>query len=285
MTEELAQQARALLTRHLPEVRIVAEQYLSGGYNNDNFLLTADDGAWVVRLPRLVPQRAAAERELAALRLASHEGIGAELVHHDPATGALVTRALPGSAVGDLPIEQWPEPAQPGHLLARLHATRGEFADNSDGPDQQIGRWLRQARALRLPLPPNAEQIVAACAPQWSCWCHCDLNPWNFLASPTGLYLIDWEWARIADPRFDLANLALLFGYENDAVSALLESWNAICAEPLGPIDAADLGPWLELVRLREYLWAALAVANGNNRAEIVEQRDQRWRELGQRGT
>ncbi len=88
------------------------------------------------------------------------------------------------------------------------------------------------------------------------------------------LTLVDWELAGPADPRFDLANTILLFGYR------AAESARFLRAAAAGRVTLEELGPWFTLVREREYLWAELALASGLDTGEVRAQRDLRAREL-----
>lgn len=56
----------------------------------------------------------------------------------------------------------------------------------------------REAQYQRWRLVPELQPLAVAL-------CHCDLGGYNIILSDTGFRVIDWEYAALADPRFDLA--------------------------------------------------------------------------------
>lgn len=57
------------------------------------------------------------------------------------------------------------------------------------------------------------------------CLCHIDSVSDNFLFSPEGLFLIDWEYAAMQDPCVDIAMFAIYSGYKRDAIDDLIISY------------------------------------------------------------
>ena len=64
-----------------------------------------------------------------------------------------------------------------------------------------------------------------AVSPEPRCPCHNDLLAANFLATPDGLRLIDWEYAGMNDAYFDLGNFAVNNELDPDAEEALIEAY------------------------------------------------------------
>ena len=69
--------------------------------------------------------------------------------------------------------------------------------------------------------------------------CHNDLLTANFLDDGGRLRLLDWEYAGMNDPHFDLANFASHHDLEPDAEVALLEAYGSGEPRQAAP-DAAD---------------------------------------------
>ena len=55
--------------------------------------------------------------------------------------------------------------------------------------------------------------------------CHNDLLPANLLSVPAGVMLVDWEYAGMGHPLFDLGNLAVNNEFDDPAEERLLETY------------------------------------------------------------
>lgn len=97
---------------------------------------------------------------------------------------------------------------------------------------------LKNELQTALAPPPGSEQCV----------CHMDPNPNNWLKSRTGWKLLDWEYAAIGHPYWDLANFVLM----GELPPASHDRWLS-----LHGIDASSLSwrrAWLQMQYLNE-LW------------------------------
>ena len=101
------------------------------------------------------------------------------------AQGRQVLEHVPGEAGGPSPSWSTDRLRQVGRLLADLHvAVRG---------------FVPPAHAVwACPVEPDARELV----------CHGDPAPWNLVASPRGLVLIDWDAAGPATALWELAYTA-----------------------------------------------------------------------------
>jgi hypothetical protein len=132
-------------------------------------------------------------------------------------------------------------------------------------PMQQMRRALEPVRLalLRNPMP---------LAP-----CHIDPNPANFLRCADGrLLLIDWEFAAMEEPLWDLAAISMEAGLGDVAEAALIES----------RIGAAQL-PRFELYKTALNLvaasWCEAEIVADNDSSDLVALRDHRLRRLDTR--
>jgi thiamine kinase-like enzyme len=57
--------------------------------------------------------------------------------------------------------------------------------------------------------------------------CHNDLLAANFIGDGERLWIVDWEYAGMGDPAFDLANFAVNNGLDEDGDRVLLEAYGA----------------------------------------------------------
>lgn len=262
----------ALIARLRPHWQVLEARPLSGGYSNQShWLRTAEHGSFVLRQPH--PDNPFAIDRRAEARIAqwaAASGLGPVVEYFDVQSGVQITAAEAGTPVGDLPRTRWPDPATIGTLLRDLHDGPGA-PDAGIALPASLGVWRARCEQLGRFIPPAR----SAPAPRTLRLCHRDLNPWNvLLGSDGGLTLVDWELAGPADPRFDLANAILLFEFDADECQRFLAA--------AGQEDSSleELGPWIDLVREREYLWAELALAAGIEASGIRAQRDTRRLEL-----
>jgi thiamine kinase len=103
--------------------------------------------------------------------------------------------------------------------------------------------------------------------------CHNDLNPWNVIVradDPSTWVTLDWEFAGMGDPWFELSVLAHGLHLDARAHAELIAAY----AEASG-FPAPDAARRVELHRnflLREFLWAQLQAVMGNARPEVAAQ-------------
>ena len=274
--------ARRLIQSLRPQWRVESLIWLPGGYSNTNYrIVTRDHGSFVLRIPSpgSDPQARRCEYQLLLWAAANNLAVAPE--HFDVDTGVQLTRAIGSGALGDLPRTMWPEPEALGQTLAHLHSIPAPACDTPPLL-QQLHAWQVHCDALGWPVPDTLAAQLGSWQPPaggFDSVCHRDLNPWNVLpypeVGPAGLVLLDWELAGIGDGRFDIANAVLLFEY------GASDAQRCVAAASLGRLAVADLEPWMWLVRVREYLWARLALARGNRRPAIEAQHRERGAELG----
>jgi len=215
-------------------------EVLGGGITNHNVRIDLDDGsAYVLRV-------AGSDTELLGIdRRAEHEatcaaaavGVGPEVVDFLEPEGWLVTRFI----VGDVPpIERLRSPdglAEVGRTLRIVHAGppvpvtfdsfrviedyRATAVERGGGPPDGVA-WLWEIAA----------QIRARRGGAAQCPCHNDLLTANLLDDGERLRIVDWEYAGMGDPYFELANLAVKNGFGETDEAALLEGyWGAATPE------------------------------------------------------
>jgi len=198
---------------------------LGGGITNHNFKVQAGGETFVLRVggkdTELLGIDRGVEREAAAV--AAGLGIGPEVVAFVESEGLLVTRFI-GGEVGRV------TPGEAATLLRRLHdgpAIPGHF-----NAFRVVEAYASTARELRVPLPrgfdeaketaDNIEQRRGAFERRP---CHNDLLAANFIHDGERLWIVDWEYAGMGDPAFDLANFAVNSGLDEAGDEALLVAY------------------------------------------------------------
>lgn len=188
------------------------------GLTNATFRIDTAVGSFVVQLPRNEMAGGAARGDaIAATRLADALGIGAPVVHAETDTGAIVTRWVAGAH----PATAEQLRRTPGALaavatcFARLHGSEASLARRFD-PLAVIADLA--ARAAADALPPALLDGLARARSEVACLAsgavpiHGDPVPANLLATSSGIVLIDWDYAGMGDPAWDIAYFALEAG-------------------------------------------------------------------------
>ncbi len=238
---------------------------LSGGITNRNFRVDAagTDERWVIRLAGNDTHLLGISREVehAATVAAAGVGIGPEVTAFIRPEGYLVTRFIVGTPVDDLAVH-WPETLRRvADSLRRIHdgpAIPGLFV-----PLRIVEAYRALAMARGVPIPPEYDLAAAVgrriegallAAPIELRPCHNDLLNANFIDDGRRIRIIDWEYAGMGDPFFDLGNFSINHELTPDEDEILLGAYD-------GTLRADRLAR-LTLMRVvsdfREAMWGVL---------------------------
>ena len=233
MRDEAAAAALAALARVIG-TEGVSHQAVSvaplPGLTNASFRVDTPTARFAVQLPLHASQVDAMRgHAIAATRLAHDLGIGAAFVGAEDHGGAIVTRwvdaAEPATAAR---LRERPGGiAALAALFARLHGSTVRLARRFD-PFAAIAALVAQGASADGP-PASVAVALARAAAELAAGSpasvpiHGDPVPGNVLAAPDGLILIDWEFAGMGDPAWDIAYFSLEAGLspaEEDALAA-----------------------------------------------------------------
>ena len=252
---------------------------IPAGLTNRNYRVEVDGRPWFVRIPGPATELLSVDRanELFNTRAAARAGVGPNVQHHDPETGAIVLEWLPGRTMSNAAFAADGMPARIAEALRRLHAGP-RFRDDFDMfrlAERYLGVVDERAIPIpagyreRLPLIPKIEAALAADSLP-TVPCHNDLLAENYLDDGERLWIVDYEYSGNNDPTFELGNTAQELGFDEarqaelcaayfgEATPALLARmrlqmimsdvgwtlWAAIQAE-ISPIDY-DFTGWAE---------------------------------------
>lgn len=199
--------------RRIPALAGIAPERIEisrlGGLTNANLRVETPDGTFALQMRVPDPEGYRSGTATAdALRMAGRLDIGPTLVHADDQI--IVTRWI--TRVERLGID----PRRAGALFARLHQS-GERLDRHFDPFDAARRY---ADALgRSPLSAalaDAHARAERGTPAKPVPIHGDPVPENFVDAGDRLLLLDWEYAGMGDPAWDLAYLSLEAGYTAD---------------------------------------------------------------------
>jgi thiamine kinase len=237
----------------------VLEAVFSAGHTNRNFLVRYGGLRMVVRVPDAEQSLFGIDRvvEQQVLAAVAPVGLCPRVLHCEPDTGILVTEYLSSRPLrvdgprADRNIDRLAE------LLSRLHRVQADvppvrLAD-------RIRHYLRASSRAPGPTRRQARRWADACSPVLEQYmrsrrapvlCHNDLVAANILDAGSALYLIDWEYAGLGDPFFDLAAVADEHGFGQLDRERLLLAYG----EP-GPDAHLSLYQARVIHRLLSILW------------------------------
>lgn len=162
-------------------------------------------------------------------------------------------RYLPGNVWSDADLSADGGRRALGSLLARVHQL--SVSGSSDGWAERA--LLRYSSAISHDVSTVLASGLAALTdlerlPALNALCHGDLVCGNVLHSFGSLRLIDWEYARIADPYFDLAVVLHHHRLDADASAELLDAYTLVTGD--SP-SQRRLEAWSSYYSALEHLW------------------------------
>ncbi len=237
---------------------------LLGGITNRNFRINAAGGTFVARLcePR---ERLGIDRrnELVCQSAAHAFGVAPAVAYHE--NGVLVSDYI---SARTLTADEVREPS----VLRRVAATLKTL---HDGWDQLTGEFLyfsafqtvrtyaETAQSLNACLPDDLAELVEdarrlsrSLVPFTPVLCHNDLLPANVLDDGDRVWLVDWEYAGVGHPLFDLAGLSANCGFCRADDERLLCFYRGQPAAD--PADLWTLDVFKAVSHLREALWSVI---------------------------
>jgi thiamine kinase-like enzyme len=192
-------------------------------------------------------------------------GVGPEVVAFLQPEGYLVTRFIEGRPITDADVHRPETLARVADSLRRVHdgpAIPGLFV-----PFRLVEAYRALAAAAGLIVPPEydrAMDIARRIEPRLLAgWteprpCHNDLLPANLIDDGVGIRIVDWEYAGLGDPFFDLGNFSANNDLTPDEDLALLEAYD-------GSAPGRDRIARLQLMRVvsdfREAMWGVVQQA------------------------
>jgi thiamine kinase-like enzyme len=241
---------------------------LSGGITNRNFLVTVAGATerYVIRLAGNDTHLLGISREVehAATVAAAGVGVGPEVTAFIRPEGYLVTRFIEGSPVSDEAVHRPETLRRVAESLRRIHdgpAIPGIFV-----PLRIVEAYRALALARGVRIPPEYElaasigrRIELAClaAPLEPRPCHNDLLNANFIDDGARIRIVDWEYAGLGDPFFDLGNFSINHELTPEEDAILLASYDGVAGTP-PPDRLARLTLMRVVSDFREAMWGVL---------------------------
>ncbi len=226
---------------------------MTGGLSNHNFLVSAADQHFVVRIDGVSPGRHGLNRqvEYLAQQSAGEAALAPAPCYFNPELSTMVCEYLSPDA------EQTLTPAELAELCRRIHQLPARHHKLDLG--SRIKRYENQLGRSQKPLPPEAVRLAiesllthSGTAQSLSALCHNDLLPANLLISQGKLFALDWEYVAMGSPWFDLAIACEGQQYTTGEIEQFL--FHYLQRSPTKP-DIDQLHRYATLYRYLELLW------------------------------
>ncbi len=238
--------------------------FLAGGITNQNYRVDIGDESFVLRIGGANTELLGINREYeyAATVAAAGLGLAPEVVHFIRPEGYLVSRFVEGRP---LPPTEMGQPENIGRVakaLQQIHALPPIAATFS--PFRTVEDYSQIAQQYSVTFPDNFDWLLARKAdiedafleePFTPAFCHNDLLNENFL-DDGHIRILDWEYAGMGDPFFDLANFAVHHSFNDEQESILLQAY----FDQTSPTDHARLKLMKIMSDFREAMWGMVQI-------------------------
>jgi aminoglycoside phosphotransferase (APT) family kinase protein len=258
---------KALALRYVPGTGAPLIEPLGAGLVNETYRVRRDDRAYSLRVAGSGAQDLAPDRgwECQLLARAAEAGIGPVIECCEPGAAIVVARWTEG-AVWSAREVRCPENLQRfAELARRIHALAAPPGGRVMNPAAWIAHYEAALARHGRGAGPAVLGLRAAAAgrirelgerpPPAPVLCHSDLHTQNLILSAHGPVLLDWEYAHLAEPFWDLAGWAGNNDLEPACRHALLGDY---LGRQAGAVESARLDA---LVWLYDYvclLWSEL---------------------------
>jgi thiamine kinase len=232
---------------------------LPGGTVNRSFRVDTCAGSFVVRLNAAAGAALGANhaREARLHAAAARAGVAPELIYADEADEFMIMRHVAGSAWGVADFARPERLRRLGATLSTLHAIAPpsvaafDLAATLRGHSAALIESDPAERVLIERLMEQADTVLALCARggRKATIVHNDLYHRNLIEGER-LYLIDWEYAAVADPIFDLACVLAYYPHAEPHAQLLLDA-SGLAADVSIALLAQARFPFL----LLSFLW------------------------------
>ena len=236
---------------------------IEAGRTNRNFRVEVAGESFFLRLSDKETELLGIDRttEHRAALAAAAAGVGPDVVAYLPELGCLITRWVAARPLAEGDMEDEAVLADVVRVVRAIHS--GPELSSSFDAFRIVEDYSRIAEERGVQIPhaygpahARAAEIEAALArvPRPLLPCHNDLLADNFLRGEGGTWLVDYEYAGMGDPFFDLGNLSINNGLSEPAQETLLRRYLGEVTE--GP--RAHLHLMRIMSDFREAMWGVV---------------------------
>jgi len=268
MSDDIAAARAALKT--IPQFRDYRGEIVRlGGMTNLVFKV----GDFCLRIPgKGTEEYIDRANESVMAREAARAGVSPEVLHSDAATGVMVTRFVAGAETMTPRNfrERAGSPARAGKVFRRLHDSGAQFPFRFE-LFSMIDDYLRVLSTKDVALPAGyhavvreADQAVRAALaahPLPLVACHCDPLCENFLDTGERMWIVDWEYAGMNDPLWDLGDLSVEAGFDAAQEEEMMHAYFGGAPRPA---EHGRVVVYKAMCDLLWTLWGLIQLANKN---------------------
>ena len=209
--------------------------------------------------------------EAAAAHAAARAGVSPQVVHVDPASGIMVTKLVDrATTMTPQGFRDSPGAVERAGVAFRTLHCSGETFPFRFELFAMIDDYLALLAPKEVALPAGYHAVVSEAevvrtalnaAPAPLAPCHCDPLCENFLDTGDTMWIVDWEYAGMNDPMWDLGDLSVEGQFDAAQDAALL---TAYFDGPVPPADQARMVIYKAMCDLLWTLWGLIQLANAN---------------------
>ena len=206
---------------------------LTGGITNENFRIEVKGDVFVLRIPGADTELLGIVRatECVVSQLVGDIGIGPKVFFVIEPEGYLVTSFIEGKLPSLIELAQRENIIRVAETILRVHKL--EPIPETFSPFRVVENAAEIARGFKVDFPDNFDWLIEQMntaesalkkSPFTPQLCHNDLLNANFLDDGE-IRVLDWEYAGMGDPVFDLANFSVHHEFGDEQDRWLLESY------------------------------------------------------------
>ena len=243
-----------------------------GGLTNFVHLVETEIGNFIVRIPgEGTEEYINRETELINATAAWRAGISAEILWANAKTGVMVSREIEAAETMTPSLFRTRKGSarRAGEAFAKLHNSGEKFEFRFE-LFNMIDSYLNVLSTKDVKFPEGYHDIVKAANPIKEILkskpvklspCHCDPLCENFLDDGNKMWIVDWEYSGMNDPLWDLGDLSVEAGMNEDQEYELLSSYfgKEPTAEQKGRVVI-----YKAMCDLLWTLWGLIQLADGN---------------------
>ena len=246
------------------EIKDIQSSPLSGGITNENYRIEVNGDVFVIRIPGANTELLGIVRatESAVSQAVGEIGIGPEVFYVIEPEGYLVTNFIEGKLPPPKELGQRENIRRVAEAVRRFHKI--DSIPETFSPFRVVEGATKIAQRFKVKFPDNFDWLIEQMkivetallkTPFIPQMCHNDLLNANFLDDGQ-IRILDWEYAGMGDPVFDLANFSVHHEFTDDQDRWLLESY-------FGEVTTANWAR-IKLLKIisdfREALWAMVQI-------------------------
>jgi thiamine kinase-like enzyme len=226
-----------------------------GGLTNKVYRI----GSHVLRLPGAgTAEYINRSHEAASAKIAAEAGVSPVVEFNDPETGVMVTALIDAQTMDATAFKmRFGAPARAGVAFQELHNSGGVFPFRFE-LFSMIDDYLKILSGKPVDLPDGYHEVVAEADvirqalgknPVALVPCHCDPLCENFLDDGLRMWIVDWEYAGMNDPMWDLGDLSVEGNFDAAQDVEMLSAYFG------GEPRAADYGRMVIYKAMCDLLW------------------------------